>query len=277
MNNIDYSRHYSALQTRPLTNDQLRVAAPSVFATQPWHQMSDRYAFIPTIDIVEGLRAEGFVPVAAVQSRSRIAGKQDFTKHQIRFRKAGQEAVAIHLGGLYLEVILTNAHDGASVYELSGGMLRAICTNGLMTDDGTVGAIKVRHTGNPGKIIDASFEVIDAMPRALEAAESFRQLQLAPPEQAAFATAAIALRYDEGEAPVTPAQVITPRRYQDRATDLWTSFNVVQENLVQGGLRGRNPETLRRARTRAVTGIAENTKLNKALWTLAEEMKKLKS
>ena len=43
MNNIDYSRHYSALQTRPLTNDQLRVAAPSVFATQPWHQMSDKY------------------------------------------------------------------------------------------------------------------------------------------------------------------------------------------------------------------------------------------
>lgn len=277
MTTIDYTRHYSALQTRALTNDQLRAAAPSIFAAQPWHQMSDRYAFIPTIDIVEGLRAEGFVPVSAIQSRSRVPGKADFTKHQLRFRKAGQEAVEIALGGLYPELILTNSHDGASVYELSAGILRAVCLNGMMVSDSTVGAVKVRHTGDAGRIIDASFEVIDQTPKMIEAVHSFRQLQLAPPEQAAFATAALSLRYDEGEAPITPAQVITPRRMADRGTDLWSTFNVAQENLVQGGVRGRSPETLRRARTRAVQGISENTKLNKALWTLAEEMKKLKA
>jgi len=276
-NRIDYSRQYSALQTRALTNDQLRYAAPSIFAAAPWKGMSEKYAFIPTIDIVDGLRREGFVPVTAIQSRTRVVGKQDFTKHQIRFRRAGQEAVAIALGGLYPEVILTNSHDGGSVYELSAGILRAICTNGLMTSDSCVGAVKVRHTGNVDAIIDASFSVIDQTPKMIEAVESFKALRLEAPEQAAFATAALALRYDEGEAPISAAQVVTPRRVEDRGQDLWSTFNVAQENLVGGGVRGRSPETMRRARTRAVQGISENTKLNRALWTLAEEMRKLKA
>ena len=36
-------------QSQPLTNDQLRRVAPSIFAERPWHAMSDAYAFIPTI------------------------------------------------------------------------------------------------------------------------------------------------------------------------------------------------------------------------------------
>ena len=276
---IDFNqtRQYVKGQTVALTNDQLRAAAPSIFAAEPWHAMSDKYAFIPTVTVVDKMRAEGFVPVKAIQSRTRIAGKGDFTKHQIRFRQIDAVPTEITLGGIVPEVVVTNSHDGASAYEIAGGLYRYICTNGLMVDDGIVQSLKVRHTGNADSVIEASFEVIDAMPRALESVNNFRQLQLAPPEQAAFATAALALRYDESEAPITPAQVITPRRYQDRGTDLWTTYNVAQENLVSGGLRGRNPETLRRARTRAVQGISENTKLNKALWTLAEEMAKLKA
>lgn len=70
----------------PLSNEQLMRVAPSIFAAQPWERMSNRYTFIPTIQIVDKMRAEGFQPVAAMQSRTRIEGKQDFTKHLIRFR-----------------------------------------------------------------------------------------------------------------------------------------------------------------------------------------------
>ena len=49
----------------------------------------------------------------------------------------------------------------------------------------------------------------------------------------------------------------------------------MQEHLVGGGLRGQNNQTGRRLRTRPVAGISENVKLNKALWMLTEEMRKL--
>ncbi len=69
-----------------LTADQLRRIAPSIFAATPWGAMSDRYRMIPTIEVVGMLADRAFRPVRAAQSRSRIEGKGDFTKHLIRFR-----------------------------------------------------------------------------------------------------------------------------------------------------------------------------------------------
>jgi hypothetical protein len=43
------------------------------------------------------------------------------------------------------------------------------------------------------------------------------------------------LKYDGKPAPITPEQIINPRRVLDRGQDLWTTFNVVQENVIRGG------------------------------------------
>lgn len=261
----------------PLTNDQLMRTAPSIFAAQPYEAMSARYAFIPTIQVVDKMRSEGFQPMYAAQSRTRIEGKQEFTKHLIRFRdmRNGDAPAIRSLGGLYPEVILTNSHDGASTYQVDAGVFRAVCINGMMVGDSFGGSIKVRHSGSSDGIIDATYSIVDEFPKVLESVEQFSQLRLNAPQQQAFATAALTLRYDEGEAPITPAQLVAPRRSADAEPTLWNTFQVAQEHLVNGGIRGRNTETRRRLRTRAVTGISENTKLNKALWTLTEEMRKL--
>ena len=71
-----------------LTREQIRVAAPSVFAEQPYHAMSAKYRFFPTSHVVEALMHQDFLPVRAQQSRTRIEGKGDFTKHLLRFRHA---------------------------------------------------------------------------------------------------------------------------------------------------------------------------------------------
>ncbi len=60
-----------------LTNEQLMAKAPSIFADRPWEGMSARYTFIPTINVVDKMRAEGFQPYSAVQSRTRVEGKGD--------------------------------------------------------------------------------------------------------------------------------------------------------------------------------------------------------
>ncbi|MET3645415.1 hypothetical protein ABIC60_000027 [Phyllobacterium ifriqiyense] len=80
--------------------------------------------------------------------------------------------------------------------------------------------------------------------------------------------------------PVRPEQIIEPRRREDAAQSLWMSYNVIQENLLRGGLHGsrRNAEgRIRRSQTRAVNGIDQNVTLNRALWTLAEGMQRLKT
>jgi Domain of unknown function (DUF932) len=260
-----------------MTADQLRTVAPSIFATQPWHGMSDRYAFIPTVDVVNKLQAEGFVPVSAVQSRTRIAGKGDFTKHQIRFRDIRNGSpMTRQLGQVNAEIVLTNSHDGASAYKVEAGLFRLVCLNGMVVADGTVAPINVRHSGDALAVIDATFEVVEEMPKALASIEQFQRLALPEPARMAYASAALQLKYEDA-APITAAQLLRPNRTADQGNSLWNTYNVVQEHLVNGGDRGRTVGTGRRLRTRPVSGIAENTRLNKALWTLTEEMRKLAS
>ena len=264
------------MNTRALSNEDLMQYAPSVFAVAPWQAMSDRYTFIPTINVIDQMRSEGFVPVKAVQSRTRIEGKGNFTKHQIRFRdiRNGDMPVLSHLGQLFAEIILTNSHDGASAYKIDAGLMRLVCMNGMTVAAGEHNAMKVRHSGSADGIIEASYEVVEQFPRVLESAEQFAQLQLSAPQREAFAEAAIQLRYDDN-APIQADQVLRPRRREDAAPSLWNTFNTVQEHLTQGGITGRNPQTFRRAKIRPVSGISENTRLNQALWTLTERMAEL--
>jgi len=54
----------------------------------------------------------------------------------------------------------------------------------------------------------------------------------------------------------------------------------VQENVIRGGMRGQSVDANGRRQVRAVravTGIDQDVKLNRALWTLAEEMRRLKA
>ena len=100
---------------RTMTLDQIRTVTPSVFAEQPWHTMSEKYRFFPTSHVVEGLMAQGFLPVRAQQSRTRIEGKRHFTKHMLRFRHASQAESAVQ--SVIPEIVLVNSHDGSSVYQ----------------------------------------------------------------------------------------------------------------------------------------------------------------
>jgi hypothetical protein len=73
---------------------------------------------------------------------------------------------------------------------------------------------------------------------------------------------------------------LLPRRHDDQASDLWTTFNVVQENVIRGGLTavGRDANgRRRRTTTRAVNGIDQDVRLNKGLWVLAERMAEIKA
>ena len=58
---------------RILTHDQLHRTAPAVFASQPDEAVSDRYGFVPTINVVDALQAEGWYPVRAQQTNVRQA------------------------------------------------------------------------------------------------------------------------------------------------------------------------------------------------------------
>ena len=109
---------------------------------------------------------------------------------------------------------------------------------------------------------------MDDAPRTLAKIDAWKQIELTPPQRDAFAAAALELKDNRA---VAPAQLLAPRRPEDRKADLWTTASVVQEHLLRGGDRGR-AATGRRTTTRPVKSVGEDLRLNRALWTLAERL-----
>ena len=260
----------------PLSEDQMRSAAPSVFAEGKHASRSERYTYIPTIDVLRGLRREGFEPFMVAQGQSRVEGKAEFTKHMIRMRHAGQVQTKPEAN----EIILINSHDGASSYQMLAGMFRFVCCNGLVVGK-VVEDIRIPHKGNiQGEVIEGAFRVLEEFETVDASTEGMKALTLKPEEEGAFATAALALRFgerteDQPPPPITAEQLIEARRPEDLGHSLWTTFQRVQENTLRGGQPGRSVQG-RRIHTRAVGSIDRGVSLNRALWVLAEEMRKIK-
>ncbi|HWH81301.1 MAG TPA: DUF932 domain-containing protein [Burkholderiaceae bacterium] len=261
----------------PLAEDQMHQAAPSIFAQGKHASRSERYTYIPTIDVLRGLRKEGFEPFMVAQSKSRIEGKADFTKHMIRMRHAAQVSAKPEAN----EIILINSHDGASSYQMLAGVFRFVCCNGLVV--GTVSNdIRIPHKGNvQDDVIEGAFRVLEDFEAVDASIDGMKSLSLKEEEARAFASAALALRYgerSEGQppAPITAEQLAEPRRPEDGGRTLWSTFQRVQENALRGGQSGRSNQG-RRMQTRSVGSIDRSVNLNRALWVLAEEMRRLKS
>jgi hypothetical protein len=255
---------------RTLDDDQLRRCAPSIFAASLWGRMSGRYRMVPTIEVVAMLRDRGFLPVRAQQSRTRIAGKGDFTRHMIRFRHADHLS-PLAVGSEVPELVLVNSHDGTSAYKFLAGIFRLICSNGMVVQSSDLSSISVRHSGGVDfrdRVIDATYQIMDEAPRTLERIEAWKRIELAPPQREAFAVAALELKDNRA---IAPAQLLAPRRPEDRQSDLWTTASVVQEHMLRGGDRGR-AATGRRTTTRPVKSVTEDLRLNRALWRLAEAL-----
>lgn len=255
----------------PLSNEQIARVAPSVFADAPHASRSARYTYIPTSQVLDGLRKEGFQPFFVAQGRTRVEGKAEYTKHLLRLRHESQIAQKeAH------EIILLNSHDGTSSYQMLSGMIRFVCTNGMVCGE-QYDDVRIPHKGDVvGRVIEGAYEVLRNAERIDGSVDVMKSLTLSRDEQSIFADAALQLRYDdESAAPIAADRLLTVRRMDDRQNDLWSTFNVVQENSIRGGLNGR-ARNGRRTSTRAVTGIDQDTKLNRALWTLAEKMAELK-
>lgn len=257
----------------PLSNDQIVRYAPSVMASEAHASRADSYGFIPTIKVLDGLRAEGFQPYEVRQTLVRDKSRKEHTKHMVRLRNMRDIAVQ---GGEVPEIILLNSHDGTSSYQLMAGYFRFVCSNGLIAGD-VCGDIRIRHSGNVvDNVIEGATRILDNLAIADQRIDQYKSIQLTRDEETVFANSALQLRWEEGQAPVQPWQVTRPVRHEDLNNSLWNVFNRAQESLIKGGVRGR-ATTGRAMTTRGVGGVSENVRLNKALWSLADGMAQLKT
>jgi hypothetical protein len=231
---------------------------------------SDRYAFIPTSKALTVFADHGYHPSKIVEARTRIHENKGFQKHIIRLRKP-----ELTTRSEFPEIILINSHMGSCSFRVLAGYFRCVCINGLISGD-TTSDFRIRHSGYTDNAVSTAIQSItEQLPEIETTVEGMKLVTLTPEETLAYNTAAIELKWD-GKTYVDPSQLNYARRYDDRTPTLWNTFNRAQEHLIKSGVRAKNTNGQRR-RSKAVTSVDENVRLNRALWTLSQEMLKIKS
>lgn len=253
----------------PLTLERIRQVAPAVFAEQPWEGMSDSYAYIPTVRVLEAMLDAGFTVYEVGQQRPRNTAKDPYAKHMLRLRygKAPKK-----MGEVVPELILVNAHDGTARYYLYAGMYRMICSNGMMVGE-TYKSMVVAHRGGDitkSRVLEGSYEIVeDEFPKLAGDIQVMQATTLTPKQAHALAARAIALRWHGLQVAVQPAQLLEARRQADEGMDLWRVFNRVQENVVRGGFDTQSFMYSRKSTVREVERVSALVSLNRGLWDAA--------
>ena len=261
-------RYSTAFETE-CSDDILRQSVPAAYAIGSAPSTGRSFVFINTAELIAALREEGFQPTEATQTTSR-KGSPGYAKHMLRFRHIRD---SVTLVDAVPELILINAHDGTSAYQLRSGLYRPICTNGMMTELGDFGLIRVPHRGDVvANVVEGARHISRGFADLGETVERMARTELGRAEQLRFAEQAALVRYHNGRgAPFALETLLQPRRHADVGPDLWRVYNVVHEHLMFGGDAGRTAAG-RRTRTRAISAIRENVRINTSLWQLAMQM-----
>lgn len=230
----------------------------------PSPDLSDKYAFIDTRKVVDDMRDLGFEVAGARRPAFRTRAGA-FGLHEIDFRRPQDMAKSAAEAP---RVLFLNTYDGSRRAQIVTGIIRFICTNGLLVGD-VLQNQKFLHMGDyETELLAQIKEVGSTSSKVFDRVDELKALKLDPKAYKAMAAEAKVLRSPNSE--VSEDYLLMPRRREDTSKDLWTTWNVLQENLLKGGIPSKDISGNIRT-SRPLTQIQASNDLNKGLWNLLEK------
>lgn len=164
------------------------------------------------------------------------------------------------LGSIRPTLNIVNSHNHTSKLLGILGLFRLICTNGAMACIGEVFGISLRHDTD-ANIPELTERFTEQGQRLIETAKVWGGIELSQDQQLELAIQARTIRFGE-DSNIDPRSLLTIRRQADAGNSLWNVFNVLQENITQGGVRFNGM----RRQSRAIQNIDKDVSTNLGLW-----------
>lgn len=249
-----------------LTLDHIRPAL------QTSKQMSKRYVWMDTTEIVDNLlnltsKGEPVFELRQIQAkRARKPNGAGRGVHLVRLRTNK----SFHVDGetLFPEIVIKNSYDGSCPLVVEMGIFRLVCSNGLIIKSKDLGSIKIRHTGTP---LEVAYDIVKGiasrLPKMLAVQRQLAETSLTDIQIVEFAKRAAKIRWDNIAEDADVTEFITAIRPEDNGNSVWKIMNVVQEKLMNGGVKMSG---MRRT-GRQVKNANEDLRINQELFELAME------
>ena len=240
-----------------LTYEEAVQKCPAIAATEPSSKASKKYNFISTGEIVRKAMDNDWV------IRDSKAGRGLHGVHTVNLVHKSQTVVDHQEG--FPQISLINSHNLSRRFSLSLGFFRLVCSNGLIAPVGLCQSIRpTLHRqgafGDGNDILALLNESFGQFDNIVKQTKTMKERQLSGEERTVLARYAYYIRFRYRmmqPKKVDMGELLKPRRTADAGTDLWTTFNVIQENLVRGGTRIGN----------GITQFQDELRFNQELWT----------
>jgi hypothetical protein len=199
---------------------------------------TDKYMFIDTRQVVQDMLDLGYEVADFRRPKARTRAGH-YAVHEVDFRrpkdmkKAKAEAP---------RVLFINSYDGSKRAQFIAGLIRFACSNGLVIGD-LIQHQKFLHLGDHADAIIEGLKTVAAdTAKAFDAIDKYQSIN---PDRATLrkmAARAMEIRFPELETrPIADLDdLIQIRREEDLRPDLWTKWNVLQENILKGGVPMKN-------------------------------------
>lgn len=245
-----------------LSIETLKQVTPSVFATSPSPKMSQKYTFVPTIEIVENFDREGWKVYSAKQ-----VGSGQYAQHELRLRNGGLPNV----GDSLIEAVIRNSHNGLSAFSVSSGLHRLVCSNGLTVPTSVADSISVKHMKfDMGMVREITDQFAERLPVIQRSVGKMETTFLEEEKLVDFVNKAALIRWEKGSLPkINVEDFLRPERDGDIGNSVWKTFNVIQEKFVRGGLKYQSKKG-RFTSMKELKNFQNINKINTNLWELAE-------
>lgn len=207
--------------------------------------------YIPTLDVVTKLQNEGWQLSGVAEQRGKnrkISNNYVQLQHPdfaVQNNKGKNEA--------FTSITLSNSCNGNQPLQMSLGMFRQVCSNGLVRFDQHAENEKIKHTEINYQDLDRFVTSMNSKAnRLLTEVNEMKRKGLSIEDMKKLAIEAASLRYDDLSL-INIDDLFAVNRVEDESNDLWTVFNRIQENL-----------------THDITNMKEDIILNQQLFSLAE-------
>ena len=256
-----------------LTLDEIKQRASSIFSKTATPTVSDKFTHIPTFKVIEDMSQLGWNVVDAKEVRARTEGTKGFQKHLVVFRNPDVVINGADGDTVFPQILLTNSNDGKNAFTFTAGLFRMVCENGLVISTEQFNDVKMRHMGYTFEELQSQIrEMVEQLPLTVESMNKMKQIQLNEEQAKALAKKALTTRFTEEQ--IDSVQVdldalLEPTRDEDKGTDLWTIFNVIQEKIIDGDFTYMVGTKIRKARK--VKNFKQDMEINQKLFATAAE------
>ena len=260
-------------QNEVMNIEQMKKQASSIFTTTAAPTVSDKFTHIPTFKVIEDMSQLGWNVVDCKEVKARKEGTKGFQKHLVVFRNNDVVINGADGDTVYPQILLTNSSDGKNAFTFTAGLFRMVCENGLVISTEQFNDVKMRHMGYTFEELQAQIrEMVEQLPLTVESMNKMKQIQLNEEQAQALAKKALTTRFTEEQVEniqIDLDQLLEPTRDEDKGTDLWTIFNVIQEKILSGDFNYISGVKQRKARK--VKNFKQDMEINQKLFAMAAE------